>query len=62
MEANLNAQDLAKKLTVKVRVHGMRRFNTRIWLGMKFVRFGVWITGLGFEVEDTPNGGEHICN
>ncbi len=40
---------LTNNATVVVTVTASREYRARVWLGLRLIRLGVWITGMGFE-------------
>jgi hypothetical protein len=46
-----NERDLMKNITTTVRVNS----DWRVGLGLLVMRFGAWITGMAFEVENAKN-------
>ncbi len=49
MKAEIDMSEVARKITVKVKVKGRWRMSARLRLGMALVRFGVWISGLDLD-------------
>lgn len=49
-KAEFSAPKLINQITVNVRVRRMNEARARLWLGLLFVRLGVWITGMRCEV------------
>lgn len=47
----IDVNDTLKDFTADVKIVGVKRATFRIKLGLLFIRFGVWITGMGFQVE-----------
>lgn len=43
----IDAGDAAKRLTLTVKVAGMRKFRARVWIGTQFIKLGGWIVGFG---------------
>ena len=46
----VNVNNLLPQMTMEVRLIGMRRLTARLWLGMRFIKFGVWLTGMNCQV------------
>jgi len=44
--------NVMKDVTVNVKLKGSRRWHLRLRLGIAFMRFAVWVSGMGFELED----------
>ena len=53
---NIPMASVAKDLTVNVKLTGLRRWHLRLQLGLVLMRFAIWVSGMGFEVEE-PNDG-----
>ena len=51
MKAECNMNDLAKRITIKIKVKGIITFKVRTWAGLQIMKFGAWVTGMGVEVE-----------
>ena len=49
---NIPMASVAKDLTVSVNLTGFRRWHLRLRVGMALMRFAIWISGMGFKVED----------
>lgn len=56
IKANVN--DAMRNLVIKVRFVGLARLTIRLWLGVRFIRLGTWITGANFEIDLGSNGEE----
>lgn len=49
--ANVNVAPIVKKcVTLAVRVHGVRRFQARLWLARQWCRLGAWMIGCQFRI------------
>jgi len=48
---------VAKDLTVNVNLTGFRRWHLRLQIGLVLMRFAIWVSGMGFKVEE-PKGPE----
>ena len=56
---NIPIASVAKDMTVNVKLTGFRRWHLRLQLGLVLMRFAIWISGMGFKVEepeDASNG------
>lgn len=49
MKAEFNERDLMKNITMTVKV----RPDWRVGLGLLIMRFGAWVSGCVFEIEDS---------
>jgi hypothetical protein len=47
---------VAKDLTVQVNLKGLRTWHLRLRLGILFVRFGIWVAGMGCEIGGPQDG------
>lgn len=50
-------QSAVRMVKATVRVHGVRRFKARLWLGTLIIKLAFWIIGMPVEL-DTGNGDE----
>lgn len=49
--ANVNIAPMVRKcVTLAVRVHGVRRFRTRLWLARQWCKLGAWLIGCQFRI------------
>lgn len=44
--------DVTRNMTIQLTVSGLRTFKVRLWLCCQIIRFGAWVGGFGFIVED----------
>jgi len=44
--------DALRNLTVIVNVTGVRKAKFRLWLAMRIIAIGVWVSGMGLRIED----------
>lgn len=52
MPASVDMGKIMKHVIVRVTLTGVRRATMRVKLGLLFIRFGVWITGMSLTVDD----------
>jgi len=45
---------VARDITIEVKLKGLRRWHLRLRLGIALMRFAIWVTGMGFEIEGGP--------
>ena len=50
-EASVDIQDVARSMTMRVRVKGVRVFRARLWLGTLLLRLAARLIGCGIEIE-----------
>ena len=55
---NIPMASVIKDIEVNVKLTGLRRWHLRLQLGLVLMRFAIWISGMGFKVEE-PESGEH---
>ena len=55
---NIPMASVIKDVEVNVKLTGFRRWHLRLQLGLVLMRFAIWISGMGFKVEE-PENGEH---
>ncbi len=48
---NNEVSKLGQQLSTYIRLRGLNKFWFRKWIGMLFVRFGLWIVGVNVEIE-----------
>lgn len=48
---DVNACDLLPHVTLRVRVHGLRRMQWRIKVGLLLMRLAAWVAGVGLRVD-----------
>ena len=46
---------VAKGMEVNVQLTGYRRWHLRLRVGIALMRFAVWVSGMGFKVEEPPD-------
>jgi hypothetical protein len=46
--------ELISGLKIQLVVTGVARARIRLWLGLRIIRLGAWVTGCGFETGFTP--------
>ena len=44
---------VAKDITINVKLTGLRRWHLRLRLGLALMRLAIWVSGMGFKVEDS---------
>ena len=47
---NFSASEAIRQCKVAIRVTGMKRAKLRLWLGIKLIALGAWITGCDVEI------------
>ena len=45
------ASELASRITIRVKIAGLRAWKVRLWLGLKVIALGVWLTGCNAEID-----------
>ncbi len=50
-EVNVNANEIASQITVRVKLVGAKRWRFRIWLGKQLIWLGCKIIGCRSEIE-----------
>ena len=53
---NVPVAPLLKRMTLTIKVLGVKRMNMRIWIALKIMRFGTFILGTQFAIEFTDAG------
>ena len=51
-EAVVDLRETMRKVTVKVKVKGVREVTWRLKVALWVIRLGVWISGMGIEISD----------
>ena len=46
-DMEFTAGELVKQITLQVKITRMKRFNARLWMGLRLISLGAWIAGLG---------------
>jgi len=49
---DVDCTDALKNLTLTVNVTGIRKAKFRLWLAMRIIAIGVWVSGMGLRIED----------
>ena len=49
---NIPMASVIKDIEVNVKLTGLRRWHLRLQLGLVLMRFAIWISGMGFKVEE----------
>ena len=49
--AEVNLNKLTNRVTVTVKLKGEKILTMRLRIGLCFVRFGIWITGMNFKYD-----------
>lgn len=44
-----DVMEAAKKITIHVKITGVREFWVRLWIARWLIALAVWITGMGFQ-------------
>ncbi len=52
-EIKIPVAGLMKGVTIKVKLTGYRRWHLRLRVGIVLMRFAIWLSGMGCEVEDS---------
>ena len=55
-ESAVHMKDLAKDVTMNLKLKGVKMFCFRLWLGLQFIKIGAWISGVGIDIEDDADG------
>ena len=48
-ETKINMMEMAKQITLTVKVKRMKEFRLRVWIAMKLIQFAAKIAGVQFE-------------
>ena len=48
---DVKAGDMMRTITLNVRVRGLRTMRGRLWLGLRLIWLGVWVTGMDCHIE-----------
>lgn len=54
--AEVNAVDLARKVTIVVKIKNYRQFRIRNWVAVKLVWLAALVGGFGFEISELEEG------
>jgi len=49
---NVKYSDALKNINVHVRVTGVKRARVRLWIAMRIIAIGVWVSGMGLKIEE----------
>jgi len=44
----VNMRDIAKGITINVRIDGYESYRIRLWIGILLIRLASWIVGMNF--------------